>query len=172
MNNINCNLSQNQFNYFLGLSNNGDGYASFVLGCYFHFIVKNYSLMKEFYFRSIEQKKFHALINLANYFLSFEKDEKKANIYYGLALQYDEIAVYVLFNLGSYYCLKKDYKLMKFYFLLAIDYDNADAMFNLGFHYEIVEKDYQLMEKYYLMAIDKGHILAIDRMNKFLESIL
>jgi len=58
-------------------------------------------------------------------------------------------------NLGLYYFrYKKDYHLMKYYYLMAIEYNNTLAMVQLGIYYEDVEKNNILSKKYYLMAAD------------------
>ncbi len=41
---------------------------------------------------------------------------------------------------------------MKKYYKMAIEYDNVNAMFNLGRYYQFIEINQELMEKYYLLA--------------------
>ena len=50
---------------------------------------------------------------------------------------------------------------MKKYYLMAIDKENSDAMFNLGNYYHFIEKNYDEMKKYYLMAINIGNSNAM-----------
>ena len=63
-------------------------------------------------------------------------------------------------NVHSLYHSKvdKEFDQMKEYYLKAIGLDHVDAMFNLGYHYEVVEKNYALMKMYYLKAIDLNFI--------------
>ena len=64
----------------------------------------------------------------------------------------------ILFNLGNhYYFIHQDIKLMKKYYLMAIEKGNSDAMNNLGYYYNNIHYNYDLMKKYYLMAVEKGH---------------
>jgi TPR repeat protein len=57
------------------------------------------------------------------------------------------------------------------YYLMAIEKDNVDSMYNLGSYYERI-KNYNLMEKYYLIAIEKGDIDAMNNLNKHIKSQL
>ena len=57
---------------------------------------------------------------------------------------------------GLYYEHLKKYDLMKKYYLMAVDYNNYAAMYNLACYYENNEINYDLMKKYYLMAINCG----------------
>ena len=54
--------------------------------------------------------------------------------------------------IGLVYYVKKDYILMKKYFLMAIEKEDIYAMYHLGYYYDTIEKDYEMMKKYYLMA--------------------
>ena len=63
----------------------------------------------------------------------------------------------ILCNIAQYYeLIKKDYELMKKYYLLSIDNSDTLAMYSLGSYYEDNDK-YDEMKKYYLLAIDKGN---------------
>jgi hypothetical protein len=67
----------------------------------------------------------------------------------------------ILFHIGYYYnMIKKDYNLMKKYYKMAIQYNNSNAMYNLGYYYYI-KKDYKSMKKYYIMAIKRGNSNAM-----------
>ena len=44
------------------------------------------------------------------------------------------------------------------YYLMAIEKNNSDSMFNLGYYYKEI-KDYENMMKYYLMAAKKGTLM-------------
>jgi hypothetical protein len=71
----------------------------------------------------------------------------------------------ILFNIGNYYnYIKKDYELMKKYYMIAIKKGNSNAMYKLGYYYYI-ETDYKLMEKYYMMAINKGNSTAMSNLS-------
>ena len=61
----------------------------------------------------------------------------------------------ILFNLGNHYqCIHyDDHKLIKKYYLMAIEKGNSDAMTSLGLYYEWIENNYDLMKKYFFMAI-------------------
>lgn len=62
-----------------------------------------------------------------------------------------------LYWIGNYYKKNKNYKKMIEYYLLAIQMNNSDAMFQLGNYYRIIVSDFIEMEKYYLMAIEYKH---------------
>ena len=57
------------------------------LGLYYHFIVKNQSLMKKYYLLAIKQKNSDAMNNLGYYYFS----EKK----YNLAKKYYDITIFM-----------------------------------------------------------------------------
>ena len=66
-----------------------------------------------------------------------------------------------MYKLGYYYEYSKiDYKLMKYYYLKAIDNGHVCSLYELGKYYQFIEQNYDLMKKYYLMAIDKGNIIT------------
>jgi TPR repeat protein len=65
--------------------------------------------------------------------------------------QYDLENDDILTLIGNYYrYIKKDYDLMKKYYLISIEKENLSAMNCLGYYYNTVEKNYDLMKKYYL----------------------
>jgi TPR repeat protein len=77
------------------------------------------------------------------------------------------------FYLGVYHgIIKKDFDLMKKYYLMAIDLGNVDAMDNLGYYYQNTEKNYDLMKKYYLMAIDLGSAFAMNNLGSYYCDII
>ncbi len=84
----------------------------------------------------------------------------------------DNITSICSFYYGYYYqYVKKEYDLMKKYYLIAIDKGNSDAMCNLGLYYESIEKNYELMNKYYLMAIDKQNSVAMNNLGYYYQNI-
>ena len=72
---------------------------------------------------------------------------------------------------GIHYEIKKNYELMKKYYLTAIEKDNCDAMNYLGLYYGKIEKDYKQMKKYYLMAIKKGNDTAMYNLGLYYKEI-
>ena len=75
------------------------------------------------------------------------------------SLQAEKYTDKILLNFGNHFqYVHYDYKLMKKYYLMAIDKGNLEAMNNLGIYYATIEKNYDLMKKYYLMAIEKGNL--------------
>lgn len=72
---------------------------------------------------------------------------------------------------GLFYYIKKNYDLMKRYYLIAIKDKNSDAMLSLGYYYEYVEKNYDLMKKYYLMAIDYDNSKAMNNMGLYYQYV-
>ena len=63
---------------------------------------------------------------------------------------------------GFYYKnVKKDYNMMKKYYLIAIDHNNKCSMNNLAYYYQNIEINYDLMKKYYLMAINCKNISSM-----------
>uniref|UniRef100_A0A6C0H6C5 RING-type domain-containing protein n=1 Tax=viral metagenome TaxID=1070528 RepID=A0A6C0H6C5_9ZZZZ len=115
-------------------------------------------------------------------FENIEEIEKK----YGLKIdknKYDEKIILLIFNsselkeedydlndsnvlniIGIYYRhVKKDNENAKKYYLIAIEKENEDAMYNIGYLYD-KEKDYENAKKYYLMAIVKGNTSALNNL--------
>lgn len=61
----------------------------------------------------------------------------------------------LLLYVGAYYeTIEKNYELMKKYYLMAIELNYYNAMYNLGYYYKYIEKNYELMEKYFSMVIE------------------
>jgi bacterioferritin (cytochrome b1) len=60
---------------------------------------------------------------------------------------------------------------MKKYYLMAIEYDEEQAMNNLDNYYHYVEKNYDLMKKYYFMAINNDNEDAIFYLNDYFRNI-
>ena len=56
---------------------------------------------------------------------------------------------------------------MKQDLLMEIDTGSLDAMYCLGWYYQLIEKDYDLMKKYYFMAIDKDHSTALKNLEYY-----
>ncbi len=56
------------------------------------------------------------------------------------------------------------------YYLLAVEEENADAMFSLALLYETEFKDIDRAEKYYLMAIEKEHANAMFNLASLYET--
>lgn len=72
---------------------------------------------------------------------------------------------------GFYYrIIIKDYKLMKKYYLKAIDDGCYMAMCSLA-HYYNNKKKYDKMKKYYLMSIDKGANYAMSNLGLYYKEI-
>jgi hypothetical protein len=70
------------------------------------------------------------------------------------------------FYYGSYYRYKKkDYELMKKYYLMAIELNISDAMNGLGHYYQFIEENCDLMKKYYLMTIELKNSEAMDNLS-------
>ena len=72
---------------------------------------------------------------------------------------------------GIYYKRAKDFDLMKKYYLMAIDYNNVDAMNNLAIYYYDFENNWDLMKKYYLMAIDLNNTDAMNTMGNYYQYV-
>ena len=70
---------------------------------------------------------------------------------------------------GIYYKIKKDYDLMKKYYLMSINNNNSYAMNNLGFYYQNIVKDYNKMKKYYLMSIENGNSYAMNNLGDYYQ---
>lgn len=74
-----------------------------------------------------------------------------------------------LFAMGKYYANIKNYDLMKKYYLMAVDNNNADAMFFLGCYYGKTEHNNILAQKYYLMAHNHGRKYAIYNLGRYYQ---
>ena len=74
----------------------------------------------------------------------------------------------------DYFDIEDDYEdkyyLMKKYYLMAIELNNSNAMFNLGWCYENNEENYELMKKYYLMAIELNDSAAMFNLGWYYEN--
>ena len=55
---------------------------------------------------------------------------------------------------------------------MAIEYNNSDAMYNLGYYYNYVEKNYKEAIKYYKMAIEHNHPKAKKNLKKLYQQLL
>ena len=73
--------------------------------------------------------------------------------------------------IGNYYKLNKKYNEMKKYYLMAIELNDSDAMFNLGHYYHQIEINYDEMKKYYLMAIKLNNSLAMNNLGYYYKEI-
>ena len=62
----------------------------------------------------------------------------------------------ICFYYGFYYESLKKWDLVEKYYLLAVDYNNSDAMNRLGLYYYMKEK-YDFVIKYILMAVDNNN---------------
>ena len=90
------------------------------------------------YYKISEKKKYFNIFNIM-YEIKTYKNE----------LEQNKIELFDdYFFIGIDYYKKKNYVLMKKYFLMAIDKGNLKSMFNLGWFYQEIEKDYDNMEKY------------------------
>ena len=63
--------------------------------------------------------------------------------------------------------IKKDYELMKKYYLMAIELGSVNAIRNLSNYHFKVEKNYDQMKKYYLLAIEKGNDTAMNNLGLY-----
>ena len=85
--------------------------------------------------------------------------------------QYTHIELFnynLCYIIGLYYKnIKKDYELMKKYYLMAIEKGNSNTMNYLGVYYKNIEKDYDLMKQYYLMVIEKENSDAMNNLNNY-----
>ena len=55
---------------------------------------------------------------------------------------------------------------------MAIEKNNSDAMYDLGYYYHSIEKDYDNMKKYYLMAIEKGNSKAMNNLGYYYQHVM
>lgn len=61
----------------------------------------------------------------------------------------------ILREIGTYYCIKKYFKLSKEYYKKAIDAGSIESLYNLGYCYYL-EENYEKMIKYFKLAADKN----------------
>lgn len=75
--------------------------------------------------------------------------------------------------IASYYRLENiDIDKMQYYYNIAIDKGNINAMVELGEYYQFYEKNkYDLMKQYYLTAINKGNSDAMYNLGIYYEEI-
>lgn len=102
-------------------------------------------------------------ITIAEIYDNYIKDYKKAEKYYLMAIEKDNLSA--MFNLAILYNTElNDNKKAEKYYLMAVEKDNSDAMFNLALLYDIDYKNYKKAEKYYLMAVEKGDSSAMNNL--------
>jgi tetratricopeptide (TPR) repeat protein len=67
--------------------------------------------------------------------------------------------------------VKKDYELMKKYYLKSLEAvpDKVYVYTKLGYYYEITEKDYDLMMKYYLLGVKNKCTLAMSSLGLYYQ---
>ncbi len=95
--------------------------------------------------------------------------KEKYSIILKLADNIVESNIYTL--IGYYYRnIKTNDDLMKKYYLMAIELNNSNAMYNLGNYYECIA-NYDLMEKYYLMAIELNNTNAMWNLGNYYQYI-
>lgn len=75
------------------------------------------------------------------------------------------------YYMGVYYHKKKQYALMKMYYLTAITLEDSYAMNNLGFYYRYEKVNYDKMKKYYLMAIERENDFAMNNLGHYYDRI-
>ena len=63
-----------------------------------------------------------------------------------------------MYYLGEYYQDIDNYEEMKKYYLMAINYNCANSMNNLGVYYKNIENNYDEMKKYYTMLLKSANI--------------
>ena len=76
------------------------------------------------------------------------------------------------FILGLYYhCKEINYDKMKYYYELAVNLNNFDAMNNMGMYYQNIEINYDKMKYYYQLAIDLNNDDAMNNMGVHYKNI-
>ncbi len=167
--NIYNNKFEKNFNY--------DVYTLNIIGKYYYNI-KNYDLMEKYYLKGVEKGDSDSMVYLGDYYFEVKNNFPLTKKYYLMALKKGNVDAMV--GLGKYYDRNIKYafinykpkdngkksketkktkedniKLMKKYYLMAIEKDNAEAMYNLGQYYEFNEqKNPELTVKYYKMALE------------------
>jgi len=68
--------------------------------------------------------------------------------------KYDLDIGFTNYVLAVYFQVNKKYQLMKYYYLISIENNFTESMYNLAVYYKNIETDYFLMKKYYLLAIE------------------
>jgi TPR repeat protein len=152
--------------YFMAIEK-GNSNAMYKLGLYYYKI-KNYKLMKKYYLMAIKEENDKAMYKMGMYYEYIKIDNKVSKHKYynhraavAIGYNYNNTPLPLFteydFNNGNNFINKKK-KLMKKYYLMAINKGNVKAMYNLGLYYQVKEYDSYLMQHYYKMAIDRNHI--------------
>jgi TPR repeat protein len=71
----------------------------------------------------------------------------------------DPIICYIL---GLYHEKKKNYDIMKKYYMIAIELKHTDAMISLGLYYHTIEHNTENAKKYFNLALSLGNNDALD----------
>jgi len=74
-------------------------------------------------------------------------------------------------NLGVIYHNKKKYTLMEKYYKKAIEYNNSDAINNLGYYHETVTKSHDDAIEHYLRAANFGNSIAMNNIAIYHKNI-
>ena len=107
----------------------GNLFAIYNLGHYYHFIEKDYDLMKKYYLMAIEGGDFDAMNNLGNYYQIVERNYDLMKKYYLMAIEREYSTS--MNNLGHYYQnVEQNYDLAKKYYLMAIKNGNLNEIYH------------------------------------------
>ena len=128
---------------------------------YYHFINKNYDLMKKYYLIGIDQKCSTCITNLGNYYEQ-EKDYEQMEKYYLMGI--DNGDIYAMVRLGIYYKNINNNILSEKYCSMCVAFCDADMLNTIAQYYRLVIEDYIKMEEYYLLAIEKGNANAMNNL--------
>src|SRR5690606_32494516 len=85
-----------------------------------------------------------------------------------------EIKSNAMFELGNYYkIIEKNYNEMKLYYLMAIEYNNLNAMNELcGYYYEEIESDYSEKSLILGRLLEYVCYMSVDDIDVILDSDL
>jgi len=154
--------------YCLALKDD-NGFLLYLAGVKCH-IIKNYTLMKQYYLHAIDLNNHHAMCYLGYYYDTVENNNELTKKYYIMALNFGNSDVHCC--LGRFYqCKEIDYDLMKKYYENAIENKDQIAMTNLGSYYLEIEQNFKLTKKYYLMAIEMGYSIAMRNLGHLYEIV-
>jgi heme/copper-type cytochrome/quinol oxidase subunit 3 len=123
---------------------------------YADFFKKNhqYSMAKEMYLLAIDEKNVEAMMIMAMWYRSIEKNNDLCVFYYTKAIEHKSIDAMI--ELALFY-RRSNFYLLKKFLKMAIDNDSVRAVLLLASYYEKYEKKYHKMIKWYEFALGRYH---------------
>ena len=147
-------------------ANTDNAYKS--IGDYYKNIENDYEKMSEYYLLAVEKGNKYALEELDNCLINNNLSSISMMINYSLAIKMcNDVETLEQHGLKFQYFYSNYEKIMKIYYLSAIEKKSVLAMYEMGQYYQKINVNYEEMKKYYLMAIKQIDEYLIDIDTKY-----